>query len=73
MLIASVKQLIGPFQLNRKEGNTMSIEENKAMVQRIWEELLNVGKTEKMNELIAIDYVYHGPGGHEINPHCAVE
>jgi len=44
----------------------MSIEENKAMVQRIWEELLNVGKTEKMNELIAIDYVYHGPGGHEI-------
>jgi len=44
----------------------MSIEENKAMVQRIWEELLNEGKTEKMNEVIAIDYVYHGPGGHEI-------
>jgi hypothetical protein len=44
----------------------MSIEENKAMVQRIWEGLLNAGKTENMNELIAIDYVYHGPGGHEI-------
>ena len=44
----------------------MSIKENKAMVQRIWEELLNEGKTEKMNEVIAIDYVYHGPGGHEI-------
>ena len=44
----------------------MSIEENKAMEQRIWEELLNGGKTERMNELIAIDYVYHGPGGHEI-------
>ncbi len=36
------------------------------MEQRIWEELLNGGKTEKMSELIAIDYVYHGPGGHEI-------
>ena len=39
----------------------MSTEENKAMEQRIWEELLNGGKTEKMNELIAIDYLYHGP------------
>jgi predicted ester cyclase len=44
----------------------MSTEENKAMEQRIWEELFNGGKTEKMNELIAIDYVYHGPGGNEI-------
>jgi predicted ester cyclase len=44
----------------------MSTEENKVIAQRIWEELLNAGKTEKMNELIAIDYVYHGPGGHEI-------
>jgi predicted ester cyclase len=44
----------------------MSIAENKAIVQRTWEELLNEGKTEKMNELITIDYVYHGPGGHEI-------
>ncbi len=44
----------------------MSTEENKAIERRIWEELLNGGKKEKMNELIAIDYVYHGPGGHEI-------
>jgi predicted ester cyclase len=44
----------------------MSIEENKALAHRFWEELLNGGKTEKMNELIAIDYIYHGPGGHEI-------
>jgi predicted ester cyclase len=44
----------------------MSIEENKAMMQRIWEELLNGGKTEKMNEFMATEYVYHGPGGHEI-------
>ena len=44
----------------------MSAEANKAIEQRIWEELLNGGKTEKMNELIAIDYVYHGPGGLEL-------
>jgi predicted ester cyclase len=44
----------------------MSIEENKVIAQRIWEDLLNGGKTEKINDLIATDYVYHGPGGHEI-------
>jgi predicted ester cyclase len=44
----------------------MSIEENKAIEQRIWEELLDGGRTEKMNELIATDYVYHGPGGLEL-------
>ena len=44
----------------------MSAEANKAIEQRIWEELLIEGKTEKMNELIAIDYVYHGPGGLEL-------
>jgi predicted ester cyclase len=44
----------------------MSIEENKAVMQRIWKEILNEGKTEKTNELVANDYVYHGPGGHEI-------
>ena len=44
----------------------MSIEENKAMMQRIWEELLNGGKTEKMKEFMTTEYVYHGPGGHEV-------
>ena len=44
----------------------MSIEENKAVMKRIWEEILNKGKTEKANELVANDYVYHGPGGYEI-------
>jgi predicted ester cyclase len=44
----------------------MSTEENKAVMQRIWNEILNEGKTEKSNELVANDYVYHGPGGHEI-------
>jgi predicted ester cyclase len=44
----------------------MSIEENKAVMQRMRKELMNTGKTEKMDELIASDYAYHGPGGHEI-------
>ena len=44
----------------------MSIEENKALAQRIWAEVLNEGKTEILNELFASNYVYHGPGGHEL-------
>ncbi len=44
----------------------MSIEENKAVMQRLWDEILNGGKIEKSDELVANDYVYHGPGGHEI-------
>jgi predicted ester cyclase len=44
----------------------MSTEENKALAQRIWEEVLNEGNTEKINELFASDYAYHGPGGHVI-------
>jgi len=44
----------------------MSIEENKAVMQRIWKELINAGKTEKMNELIAGDYAFHAPGDYEV-------
>ena len=44
----------------------MSIEENKSILQRVWEEILNEGKTENMSELVANEYVYHGPGGHEV-------
>ena len=44
----------------------MSTEQNKAVMQRIWKELLNEGGLEKSAELIAENYVYHGPGGREI-------
>jgi predicted ester cyclase len=44
----------------------MSVEENKAIVQHFWKEILNEGKTEKANEFVADDYVYHAPGDHEI-------
>jgi predicted ester cyclase len=43
----------------------MSIEENKAVMQRIFKEILNEGKIEIGNEVVAEDYVYHGPGGSE--------
>ena len=44
----------------------MTIDENKALIQRIWKEVLNEGKTENANEFVADDYMYHAPGGHEI-------
>ena len=43
----------------------MSEKENKAVIQSFFKEF-SEGKTEKMNEFIADDYVYHGPGGYEI-------
>ncbi len=44
----------------------MSIEENKAILQRIWEEIFNQRNTEKVDELYTSDFVYHGPGGYEL-------
>ncbi len=44
----------------------MSTEENKAVIQRIWDEILCEGKLEKANEFVAEDYVYHGAGGLEL-------
>jgi ketosteroid isomerase-like protein len=43
----------------------MSIEENRAVVERIWE-LISERKTEGIDELIASDYAYHAPGGQEL-------
>ena len=44
----------------------MSTEESKALMRRIWKEVLNEGNLENAHELVADDYVYHGPGGHEL-------
>ena len=44
----------------------MSVEENKAVVQRIWKELIIGGNTESVDELIASDYAYHAPGDVEL-------
>jgi predicted ester cyclase len=44
----------------------MSTEENKTLMQHFWKEMIKEGTTEKANEYVADDYVYHVPGGHEI-------
>ena len=44
----------------------MSTEENKAIVRRIWEEVLNKQNLALVDELIDTNYVYHGPGGQEV-------
>ena len=44
----------------------MSVEKNKTILQRIWDEIFNEGNIEKADELYASDFVYHGPGGYEI-------
>ena len=44
----------------------MSVEENKAILRRIWDEIFDEGNMEKADELYASDFVYHGPSGYEI-------
>lgn len=44
----------------------MTTEENKAIVNRVWQEILNEGKLDLVDELIDADYVYQAPGGYEI-------
>lgn len=43
----------------------MSAEENKAKVRRVLD-AINTGKLDKIDELIASDYVYHSPGSPEM-------
>jgi steroid delta-isomerase-like uncharacterized protein len=43
----------------------MSTEENKAMIRRVWEEVLDKGNLAAANEIMATNYVYHGSGGQE--------
>jgi steroid delta-isomerase-like uncharacterized protein len=43
----------------------MSTEENKALVRRVFEELLNKKNLAAVDESYAAGYVYHGPGGQD--------
>lgn len=45
----------------------MSVEANKAIVKRIFDEIANNRKMEVVDELFATGYVYHEPSGHELN------
>ena len=44
----------------------MSIEQNKVIVSRIWQEIFNEGKLDLVDELYDKGYIYHGPGGQEL-------
>ena len=44
----------------------MSTEQNKAVVNRIWQEIFNEGNLDLIEQLYAPSYVYHGPGGQEL-------
>lgn len=41
----------------------MSIEENKKGIRRVWEEAMNKGNLAVADEVMAANYVFHGPGG----------
>ena len=43
----------------------MSTEANKAVIRRIYEEVWNKGNMATVDEVRAVDFVYHGPGGME--------
>jgi len=45
----------------------MSVEENKAIVRRFWEEIFNGRNLDLIDELFAADHVQHGSGGRELN------
>lgn len=54
------------FSKNGREGISMSIEENKVIISRIWEDIFSEGKLELVNQFYDNSYVYHGPGKQEL-------
>ena len=42
----------------------MMLEQNKAIVDRIWQEIINQGNLDISDELLDTKYVYYGPGGY---------
>jgi steroid delta-isomerase-like uncharacterized protein len=48
---------------DRKGANPMSVEQNKALVQRLYEDVWNRGQLGAADEICAADYVYRDPVG----------
>jgi predicted SnoaL-like aldol condensation-catalyzing enzyme len=44
----------------------MSLDQNKTVVNRIWQEIFNEGKLDLIDQLYDANYLYHGPGGQEL-------
>jgi steroid delta-isomerase-like uncharacterized protein len=45
----------------------MSIEENKSVLRRFWQEVFNEKKLAVVDEIFAPNWVYHGAGGQEVH------
>lgn len=54
-------QQMGVLSMPGEAANSLSVEENKAVVRRVIEEMFNKGNLDVADELIATDYVDHDP------------
>ena len=45
---------------------THELVDSRTVVERVWEEIVNEGKLEVIDELVADEYTYRGPGGYEL-------
>jgi hypothetical protein len=46
--------------------NTVSMKQNTRVVARVWQEIVSNGDLGPVDELLAEDYIYRGPGGREV-------
>src|SRR2546422_8431697 len=44
----------------------MSLESNKLLAQRVWEEVWHQGQLSRIDDLFTTDFVRHDPGGREL-------
>ena len=56
---AGVKKVNPPEEAGWEGGQSMSAEENKAVVQRVYEQIFNQGNLDQIEELISPDIVDH--------------
>lgn len=42
------------------------LKDSRAVVERVWEEVVNEGNLDAIDELVADEYTYRGPGGYEL-------
>jgi hypothetical protein len=58
---AGTTRLTGNRKLAEKEENPMTVAENKAVISSFLEEVLNQGRLERVDDLVAVDFVEVDP------------